>query len=230
MGDIATPTGLVARAGLRSARAAYLFCCPTIAARFLLVSSTTIPTIVAVAGVVTPGVTALGGYLLAGFNEEKRDERQAAREQDARDAERKARLRDRNHDFQREVLLGLQEQGRRLTRVSLQVINHDLRALEQRGEVGRVPQDLDQEALDAGAAYLQAVNRVTNDGLRDHLREFYTLAVNASTLNDLTPAQAKAKLESSRQSWPLSTSKRMTPSVTFFATSCGARSSRAASL
>jgi hypothetical protein len=96
------------------------------------------------------------------------------------------------------VLLGLQEQGRRLTRVSLQVINHDLRALEQRGEVGRVPQDLDQEALDAGAAYLQAVNRVTDDGLRDHLREFYTLAVNASTLNDLTPAQAKAKLESSR--------------------------------
>jgi hypothetical protein len=145
--------------------------------------------------IIAPSVTGVMGYRLAGINEEKRDIRQAQREKDARKAERLQRLRDRNHDFQREVLLGLQDQGRMLTRVTLQAINHDLKTIEDTGQIGRLPDVLDQEVLAAGAAYLEALNRVADDGLRHHLREFHELAAKANSFFGLSPPQAKTQLE-----------------------------------
>ena len=64
---------------------------------------------------VTTLVAAFGGYVLAGRNEESRDERAWEREREARKAEREAREADdarererRQHDFQLQTLLALQ--------------------------------------------------------------------------------------------------------------------------
>lgn len=148
--------------------------------------------------IVAPAVTGVAGYWFAGINDEKRDVRQAKRERDARDAERKSRLQARNHDFQREVLLGLQDQLRRLGRASSRVMLQDLETLEQQGELGLLTDDLSQEAYDAGVAFLQAMNRVTDDRLRDELRTFHDYAsADVNTLavrfKDSPPEQIKAE-------------------------------------
>lgn len=160
--------------------------------------------ILGVLGILATSASGLGGYVLAGRNEEERDKRQAKREKDARDAERTARLRDRNHDFQREVLLGLQDQGRKLVRSSFHVIARDIETLEEKGQMFRLPSELDQEAYSAGIAYLQAMNRVTDDELRHHLRKCYEHATGymggalPALLKDEKPDVAIAKLEQAR--------------------------------
>ena len=55
-----------------------------------------------------------------------------------------SRLQDRNHDFQREVLLGLQDQVRRLGRACFRVIMQDLKTLDEQGKLFGLPEDLDQ--------------------------------------------------------------------------------------
>ncbi|MGO9906901.1 MAG: hypothetical protein ACLP4R_29975 [Solirubrobacteraceae bacterium] len=153
--------------------------------------------------IVAPAVTGVLGYRFAGINEENRDIRQAKRGQVARDAERKSRLQDRNHDFQREVLLGLQDQVRRLGRACFRVIMQDLKTLDEQGKLFGLPEDLNQETYDAGIAFLEAMNRVTDDGLRHHLRTFYEYAnggVDTAVLRvkDSPSEQIKAELHAAQ--------------------------------
>lgn len=150
--------------------------------------------------IVAPAVTGVLGRF-AGINEENRDIRQAKREQVVRDAERKSRLQDRNHDFQREVLLGLQDQVRRLGRACFRVIMQDLKTLEEQGKLFGLPEDLNQETYDAGIAFLEAMNRVTDDGLRHHLRTFYEYAnggVDTAVCGSKIAHQSRSKLSCTR--------------------------------
>lgn len=153
--------------------------------------------------IVAPVATALGGYALAGANEEKRDRRQAAREKEARDAERTGRLQDRNQDFQREVLLGLQDPLGRMGRAAFLAIQRDLQTVESNGQMYQLPENLNQEVYDSGVVFLEAMNRVTDDGLRHHLRELYNFAnggidVEVLRLQNSPPDAVAADLKAAR--------------------------------
>jgi hypothetical protein len=70
---------------------------------------TTVPAWLAVLGLVVPAGTGLIGYVLAGRNEQARDDRAAKREAVARRASVRERLQEQSHAFQRETLLELQD-------------------------------------------------------------------------------------------------------------------------
>jgi hypothetical protein len=72
--------------------------------------------ITAAIGSIATVVGSFGGYLLAGHNEEKRDERVTAREAETRKAALGERLEEERHNFQRDTFRALQDQLLELAR------------------------------------------------------------------------------------------------------------------
>jgi hypothetical protein len=90
----------------------------------------------------------LGGYWFAGRNEEKRDERTAEREADARRVARAERLADQRHEIQRQTLFELQDELRHLSRFTFLIIRYDRKTIREQGvheglEFGQGPEQLD---------------------------------------------------------------------------------------
>jgi hypothetical protein len=157
-----------------------------------------VPTLVAVLTVLAPPLAGLGGFFLAGRNDEARDKRVAERERAAHDADRQDRLTDRRHDFQRELLLEMQNLALGLIRSTAKVVMQDQRTLREKGQLFNLPQGLSDESYDAGVAYSRAMVRVLDDALRYQLRDFHNyvsgVEVAMVRLKDVEPKQAEAEL------------------------------------
>jgi len=75
----------------------------------------------AIVGSVTTLLGGLGGYWLAGRNDDNRDQQAAAREEAARRESFAERLEEDRHTFQRDTLLELQDELQRLVRNTAQI-------------------------------------------------------------------------------------------------------------
>ncbi len=93
--------------------------------------------ITAVIGSITTVAGSYGGYLLAGRNEEARDQRADQREAKARRAALAERLEEERHTFQRDTLLELQDVLLQLSHWQGLVTAEDIKTLKQHGK--RVP-------------------------------------------------------------------------------------------
>src|ERR1700746_884443 len=98
----------------------------------------------AVVGPITTMMSGLGGYLLAGRNEEKRDQRTAAREDASRRAALTERLAEKRHEIQCQMLTEVQDELRRLSRVTFQIIRYDRNTIREQGvPASQIPEELD---------------------------------------------------------------------------------------
>ena len=160
---------------------------------------TSVPAYVAALAVVVPAVAGLGGYWLAGRNDEARDKRAEARETNARRAARAERLADQRHDFQRDLLLEMQEALLRVVRSTAKIVMQDQHTLKERGQMFQMPDGMSEEAYDAGVALSRAKVRVLDDGLRGELEAFQKMvsgiAVGTVALKDASPERALAELK-----------------------------------
>jgi hypothetical protein len=105
---------------------------------------------------------ALGGYWLAGRNEEARDTRTGQREETARRAVLTERLEDQRHEIQRETLLELQDELQKLARATVQILTFDR---NHPGE--RLPDDLDDgfSTLSVNRLKTRILDRQLRDGI-----------------------------------------------------------------
>jgi hypothetical protein len=127
---------------------------------------TSVPTWLAAIAIVVPAATALGGYWLAGHNEEERDVRTADRERRQRQDLLAEKLDERRHTFQLELLLDLQDIVRRFARATHKLARFDQNALEKIGKTTLLGEDLDREVYDAGVDLGRLRVRVLDDELR----------------------------------------------------------------
>ncbi len=133
---------------------------------------TTVPNWLAVIGLVVPAGTGLVGYVLAGRNEQARDERAAKREAVARRASVRERLDEERHAFQRATLLELQDALQRQARSVAKIINYDRRTLRERGTLTLLGPELNDESYEIGVTTRRLQERVLDAALRDAVGEF----------------------------------------------------------
>jgi uncharacterized protein YukE len=160
---------------------------------------TQIPSWLAALGILAPVATAIGGYWLAGRNEEARDQRAAERERRARRESFGERQVEGRHEFQRELLLDLQVAMQREVRATAQIVLQDQRTLRERGTLNQLPPGMSEEAYDAGVNMWRLQVRVLNDALRNELEQLHEHAagVEASValVKDLPAEQAITRLK-----------------------------------
>lgn len=96
----------------------------------------------AIVGPITTLLGGLGGYWLAGRNDDARDRRSADREASAHRAALSERLEEDRHTFQRDTLLELQDELQRLVRVTAQISLQDQKTLKERDEIYLLPEGL----------------------------------------------------------------------------------------
>jgi hypothetical protein len=133
---------------------------------------TTVPDWLAVIGLVVPAGTGLIGYVLAGRNEQARDERAAKREAVTRRASVRERLDEQSHAFQRETLLELQDALQRQVRSVAEIILHDRRTLQEQGTLTLLGPELDEESYEIGVTTRRLQERVLDEALRGAVGEF----------------------------------------------------------
>ncbi|TDZ96341.1 hypothetical protein [Mycobacteroides salmoniphilum] len=137
---------------------------------------------VAVVGAVATVTNGFGGYRLAGRNDEAKDIRTAQREEAARSATHAERLQEQRHEWQREVLLQLQDELQKMTRETAKVLMQDLATLRDKGAVFQLPEALGGEAsLDAGVAVQRLRSRVIASDLRASVGDFVAFCAHATT-------------------------------------------------
>ena len=157
---------------------------------------------VAIIAIVAPVATALGGYVLAGWNDEKRDQRAAAREETARRAALRERVFEQRHNFQRDVLLELQDVIRLHARATHQTLQHDLDSLRSGQGLTLLGQALNDEAFEVGISLGRLGARVLDDELRAAIESYadYTVSLEPTImrLRGQSDAQILASLEASQ--------------------------------
>jgi hypothetical protein len=160
---------------------------------------TNVPGWLAALAIVVPAATGVLGYWLAGQNEEKRDQRATERELVARQDARVERADDRRHDFQREVLLELQDVLRRHMRSTVLIVMRDKRTLKEQGKFCLVGEELSEESFAAGIDLFLLRERVLDDQLRRELEGFHTqtskLEAEIAYLKDRPANEAITRLE-----------------------------------
>jgi hypothetical protein len=127
---------------------------------------------VAVVGPVTTLLGGLGGYWLAGRNEEARDQRAAVREAAVRREGLAERLEEDRHTFQRDTLLELQDELQRLARVTSKINLQDRQTVVERGQLYLLPDGLSDEAFQITVAVQRLRARVLDDELRQRIADF----------------------------------------------------------
>lgn len=132
-------------------------------------------------GVVTQVVVAtatllasLGGFVLAGVNDRKRDERALAHGLQSTAAERAARLEDDRHAFQLETLLALQDAVQQMARHAGKTIHFDhMQARE--GQYTQLPGSLSEEIHANGVEVRRLVTRVLDGDVRAAVADFSSI-------------------------------------------------------
>jgi hypothetical protein len=144
-------------------------------------------------------VSGLSGYLLAGRNEQKRDDRMAARDRQA--------LRDRRMDdarvFQRDTLLELHDTLYKLNRVVGRTNHLDEMHYRQTGRYGRdpiLPEDLDEKFTELLATVNRLRVRVFDEELRGLIGQYRESLIRGGlhgrrTEGDDAETRARAKRE-----------------------------------
>ena len=133
----------------------------------------------AIIGPITTLLGGLGGYWLAGRNEETRDQRAASREQVARRAALAERLEDDRHGFQRDTLLELQDELQRLVRNTAQIVLQDQKTIKQYGQIYLLAGDLSDQAMQITVSVQRLRSRVLDDQLRAAIGDFVGLCSSA---------------------------------------------------
>lgn len=151
---------------------------------------------VAVVGPVTTLLGGLGGYWLAGRNEEARDQRASARETAARREALGERLEEDRHTFQRDTLLELQDELQRLVRVTAKINLQDLRTVKEHGQLYQLPEGLSDEAFQIVVSVQRLRARVLDDELRQRIADFIDVCHrNTALLGEKDPDKIRAGLE-----------------------------------
>jgi hypothetical protein len=129
----------------------------------------------AIVGPITTLLGGLGGYALAGRNDDRRDRRAAGRESAARREAFAERLEEDRHTFQRDTLLALQDELRRMVRISARIMMHDEKTLKEQGQITLLPPDMSDEAMEITVAVQRLRSRVLDPELRKAIEEFVSL-------------------------------------------------------
>jgi hypothetical protein len=128
-----------------------------------------------IAAVIAPITTllgVLGGYWLAGHNEEERDRRAATREGQARIDAFAEKLEEDRHSFQRLTLLELQDELQRMVRNTAQAIMQDQETIKEQGQIFLQPLGLSEEANQITVSLQRLRARVLDDELRAAIGDF----------------------------------------------------------
>lgn len=133
----------------------------------------------AIIGPITTLLGGLGGYWLAGRNEDARDQRSARREQVARRAALAERLEEDRHSFQRDTLLELQDELQRLVRNTAQIMLQDEKTIKQFGQIYLLGGDLSDEAMQITVSVQRLRSRVLDDQLRAAIGDFVSFCASA---------------------------------------------------
>lgn len=123
----------------------------------------------------------LGGYLLAGLNERRRDERTHLRASESRRFERVAELENESHAFQRDTLLSLQDALQKMARLTGKAMHFDhMQARE--GKYTQLPEGLSEEMLAAEVEVSRLTARVRDPQVRAAVKDLTELSAHLSTL------------------------------------------------
>jgi hypothetical protein len=137
---------------------------------------------VAFVGAVATVANGFGGYRLSGRNDEARDIRTADREEAARSAAHAERLQEQRHEWQREVLLELQDELQKLTRQTGKVLLQDLTTVREKGGIYLLPDELGgEESLAATAGVQRLRSRLIAADLRGNVADFVSFCAFATT-------------------------------------------------
>jgi hypothetical protein len=128
--------------------------------------------IAAVIGPITTLLGVLGGYQLAGRNEDARDRRAAEREARARRDAFFERLEEDRHTFQRDTLLQLQDELQRLVRNTAQAIMQDQATIKNQGQIFLLAGNLSDEAMQITVSVQRLRARLVDDQLRAAIGDF----------------------------------------------------------
>lgn len=153
--------------------------------------------IAAMVGSITTMLSGLGGYLLAGRNDEKRDQRTAERELAARRDARIERLADQSHQIQRETLFELQDELTHLSRILGQTLLHDRKAILEAGAPAPLPNELDTGFMTTMQNVQRLQSRVLNDTLREAVVSYTAFCSASVILGDTgrSPAELLAQCD-----------------------------------
>jgi hypothetical protein len=89
-------------------------------------------------------------------------------------------LSDRRHEWQRQVLLDLQDELQRLTRQTFMVLQQDLKTVRERGELRRLPEGVGgEESIAATVAVQKLRTRTLADDLRAYVGDFVSFCSTA---------------------------------------------------
>lgn len=134
----------------------------------------------------------LGGYVLAGINETRRDRRAAVRDAANRESERAALREDKRHDFQLDTLLALQDALQNMSRLAGAGIHFD-HMQARKGEFTQLPPGLSDEMHVNGVNVNRLVSRVLDQTIREQVADFTLfvagLALLPKALEGLSPGQ-----------------------------------------
>jgi hypothetical protein len=136
----------------------------------------------ALVGPLTTLLGGLGGYWLAGHNDEARDKRAAAREATARQASLAERLEEQRHTFQRDLLLELQDELHALVRATWKVLMQDSKTLKEHGTMYQLPEGLSDEAFQIGIAIGRLKTRVLDAPLRTAIADLHAACSEAEVM------------------------------------------------
>lgn len=124
----------------------------------------------------------LGGYRLAGRNDEARDIRTAEREEASRAAALAERLQEQRHERQRQVLLDLQDELQRLARTTGKILHQDLKTVRESGGLFLLPEGLGgDDSLAATVAVQKLSARILAADLRALVADFVSFCGFATT-------------------------------------------------
>lgn len=121
---------------------------------------------------ITTLMSGLGGYWLAGHNEEARDRRAADREADSRKAALAERMEEQRHTFQRDTFLELQDELQRLVRITARINLQDRKTLKESGKLYLLTDELSNESQKITVSVQRLRSRILDPQLRQAVGEF----------------------------------------------------------
>jgi hypothetical protein len=158
----------------------------------------------AIVGPITTLLGGVGGYWLAGRNDDARDRRASLREAEARRAALAERLEEDRHTFQRETLLELQDQLQRLARITTRIIMQDQKTLKELGQLYLLPDGLSDEEFTIFTAIQRLWVRILDPDLRQGVGDFVNVCSRASMLGPVQDKDQAASDAMKERGLPLS--------------------------
>jgi len=140
----------------------------------------------AVVGPITTLLGGLGGYWLAGRNDDARDRRAADREAAARRAALAERLEEDRHTFQRGTLLELQDELQKLARTTTRILLQDMKTLKELGKLYQLPPELNDEQFQIRVSVERLQVRTLDAVLRQAVSDFLNLCISLGRSGDVT--------------------------------------------